>query len=82
MAGSTPALNQSSGVTVSRELTEEVSFNFTIKREIPVKQKNTSVIRSFAMKMRMTYKRTMKFMCNIMLTVALLADGTSGSTLA
>lgn len=82
MAGSTPVLHQSSGVTVSRKLTEEVSFNFAIKREIAVKQKNTSVFSSFANKMRMTYKRTMKTMCNIMLTVALLTDGTSGSTLA
>ena len=47
-----------------------------------MRQRNTSGIRSFAMKMSMTYKHTMKTMCNIMLAVALLADGTSGSTLA
>lgn len=82
MAGSTPALCQSSGVTVSRKLTDEVTFNFAAKKGIPMKQKNTSVISIFANNMRMTYKRTMKIMCNIMLTVALLTDGTSGSTLA
>lgn len=82
MAGSTPALCQSSGVTVSRKLTDEVTFNFAAKREIPMKQKNTGVVSSFAKKMRMTYIRTLKTMCNIMLTVALLTDGTSGSTLA
>lgn len=82
MAGSTPVSSRSSGVAVSKKITQEVSFNFEVKRGIPMRQKNTGVIRCFAMKMSLTYKHTIKTMCNIMLAVALLTDGTSGSTLA